>query len=147
MSGQRPLNLAVLRTSTSCRVGNKVDLVQFSWRSIFFSNIVASHAYSSHSSHDDFSLRHVEGVGWSRLVCRPLFRRCAWDSPLARAGMDPMMLTLLYVFAWFFLINLTPSSKLMDKPKFFTFVLEKLLMYTYVIEGVKYVVRCPSHAD
>jgi hypothetical protein len=61
--------------------------------------------------------------------------------------MDPMMLTLLYVFAWFFLINLTPSSKLMDKPKFFTFVLEKLLMYTYVIEGVKYVVRCPSHAD
>jgi hypothetical protein len=46
---------AVLRTTTLCRVRDKVGLLQFYMRSVFFSYVGASRAYFSDSSHNIFS--------------------------------------------------------------------------------------------
>jgi hypothetical protein len=59
--GDGPESLAVLRTMTSCHVGDKVDFAQLFWRFVFFTYVGVSRVCSSHSSTSSLRLGYEVG--------------------------------------------------------------------------------------
>ena len=90
--GGSPEAWAVLRTSISCRVGDKVDLAHFSWRFVFFSYAGESRVCSSHSGHGVLLQAWVGG----RLVSAGV--SSVVSSVWVLSGRGPVVLSLLYGF-------------------------------------------------
>jgi hypothetical protein len=104
--------LAVLRTSTLCREGDKVVLAQFSERFVFFSYVGVSRVCSSHSRHGVFAPVWLDGklvlASVSTSACISSVSEWVCSCGVASVALAPWCLCM--VFAWFSPKNYALSS-------------------------------------